>query len=64
MPKAKTHSSLKKRTKITGSGKIKTVKSGKRHLLQNKSAKAKGRDQYGHIIADTDVKKIKKALKV
>ena len=45
--KCKTHSSAKKRVKITGSGKFMLPKSCKRHLLANKSKKAKGRNKYG-----------------
>jgi large subunit ribosomal protein L35 len=41
MPKIKTHSSAKKRFKLTGSGKIKRFQSGKRHLLRKRSKKAK-----------------------
>lgn len=39
--KAKTHSGTKKRVKISATGKFITQKIGKRHLLQNKSSKAK-----------------------
>ena len=39
MPKAKTHSGLKKRIKITGSGKIKRGHSYTGHLKTNKSHK-------------------------
>lgn len=64
MPKAKTHSSLKKRVKVTGTGKIKTMKIGRRHLLQNKTSKAKGRDNYGTMMPDCDAKKVQKALNI
>lgn len=64
MPKAKTHSSLKKRTKVTGTGKVKTMKIGKRHLLQNKSSKSKWRDKYGTIMPSCDAKKVQKALNI
>lgn len=64
MPKAKTHKSLSKRVKVTGKGKLKTAKVGKRHLLQNKSTKAKGRGRYGSVLPESDAKRIKKALKI
>jgi large subunit ribosomal protein L35 len=48
--KLKTLSSAKKRVKITGTGKYILDKTAKRHLLKNKTAKAKGRDKYGHEI--------------
>ena len=39
--KAKTRKSVAKRYKITGSGKIKRMKPGKRHILTKKSRKRK-----------------------
>ena len=39
MPKNKTHSGIKKRVKVTGTGKIMHQGSGKRHNLENKSTK-------------------------
>lgn len=48
--KIKTLSSAKKRVKITGTGKYIVGKTAKRHLLKDKSAKAKGRDKYGHVV--------------
>ena len=50
--KAKTLSSAKKRVKITGTGKFVLTHAGKRHLLSDKTKKAKGRNKYG-IAADT-----------
>lgn len=41
MPKVKTHSSSKKRFKITGTGKIKRMKAYKSHILTKKSTKRK-----------------------
>jgi large subunit ribosomal protein L35 len=39
MPKMKSHSGTKKRFNLTGSGKITYQKSGRRHILVNKSGK-------------------------
>jgi large subunit ribosomal protein L35 len=39
MPKMKTHSSLKDRFKITGTGKVKRYKAYKNHLLSHKSGR-------------------------
>jgi large subunit ribosomal protein L35 len=39
MPKMKSHSGTKKRFHVTGSGKITYQKSGRRHILVNKSPK-------------------------
>ena len=41
MPKMKTHKASVKRVKITGTGKVKRMKAGGRHLLGGKSAKRK-----------------------
>ena len=40
MPKNKTHSGMKKRVKVTGTGKLLTERAGKRHLLERKSSTA------------------------
>lgn len=53
--KAKTHSGAKKRVKITSTGKIILSKSCKRHLLSDKSKKAKGRDKYGKSVHSTNI---------
>jgi len=52
----KTRSGVKKRLKVTGTGKIKLGKACKRHLLSNKSSKAKGRNKYGLIVGTYDKK--------
>jgi ribosomal protein L35 len=57
--KAKTHSGSQKRVKVTATGKFLTAKIGKRHLLQNKSRKAKGKGKYGvatHIANERKMK--------
>ncbi|AJY73696.1 50S ribosomal protein L35 [Paenibacillus beijingensis] len=41
MPKMKTHSSLKDRFKITGTGKVKRYKAYRNHLLSGKSNRQK-----------------------
>jgi len=62
--KAKTHSGSQKRIKITGTGKFRTAKIGKRHLLQNKSSKAKGRGKYGVETSVADERKMKWGMQV
>ena len=57
--KAKTHSGSKKRVKITATGKFTTAKIGKRHLLQNKSTKAKGKGKYGSTTHIANERKMK-----
>jgi large subunit ribosomal protein L35 len=39
MPKQKTHKGLRKRVKVTGSGKVKFKRSGAGHLMSSKNAK-------------------------
>lgn len=58
----KTRSGVKKRVKVTGSGKFKLGKAYKRHLLNNKSSKAKGRNKYGLMVSDSEKKKIARQL--
>lgn len=58
----KTRSWVKKRVKITAKGKIKLPKAYKKHLLSNKSKKAKWRNKYGLIVSSTEVKKIKQQI--
>jgi large subunit ribosomal protein L35 len=58
----KTRSWVKKRVKVTGTGKFKLGKACKRHLLSDKTKKAKGRNKYGLIVSGTENKKIKQQL--
>lgn len=58
----KTRKWVAKRVKLTGSGKFKLGKACKKHLLSDKSAKAKGRNKYGLIVSNTETKKIKQQL--
>ena len=60
--KLKTHSGAKKRIRITGSGKAMFDKAARRHLLTNKSKKAKNRDKNGIIVSSTHKKRLKKLL--
>lgn len=58
----KTRSWVKKRVKVTAKGKFKLAKAWKRHLLSNKSSKAKGRNKYGLLVAAAENKKIRQQL--
>ena len=58
----KTRSWVKKRLKVTGSGKFKLGKACKRHLLSDKSKKSKGRNKYGLIVSGTESKKIRQQM--
>ena len=43
MPKQKSHKGLKKRVKVTASGKVKRSRSGGGHLMSSKNAKRRKR---------------------
>ena len=62
MPKNKTHSGIKKRVKVTGSGKLRAQHAGMRHNLEHKSSKLTRRLSGSRAIADVDVPRVKKLL--
>jgi large subunit ribosomal protein L35 len=62
MPKMKSHSGMKKRVKITGSGKLLTEHAGKRHLLERKSSKLTRHLSGTSEIAKSDVPRVKRML--
>lgn len=62
MPKAKTHSGTAKRFKVTGSGKLRREKAGRRHLLEHKSSQRKRRLDGTTDVAKHDVPRIKRLL--
>lgn len=62
MPKMKTHSSLKDRFKITGTGKVKRYKAYRNHLLSHKSGRQKRNLATQPLMASGDVNRLKQAL--
>jgi len=62
MPKNKTHSGMKKRVKVTGSGKLLTERAGKRHLLERKSSTITRRLTGTEELAKSDVPRVKRLL--
>ncbi len=58
MPKVKTHSSAKKRFKVTGSGKIKKFSARTSHLMRKKSKKAKRHLRGSSIVSEADSRRI------
>lgn len=62
MPKLKTHKGTKARVKITGRGKVKASRSGKRHLNFKKSGKRIRTGRTDLIIAKPEAERIKKLL--
>ncbi|PZE20776.1 50S ribosomal protein L35 [Paenibacillus xerothermodurans] len=62
MPKMKTHSSLKGRFKVTGTGKVMRYKAFKNHLLSTKGARQKRVLSTNPNMAPGDVKRLKQQL--
>ena len=60
--KLKSHSGTKKRIRKTGSGKLMTDKSSKRHLLKNKSTKAKASFKDGKPVDVVHAKRMQRLL--
>ena len=53
MPKAKTNKSVKKRFRVTGTGKLKRSQAGKKHLNSHKTGKRKR--QLRHSVIETGI---------
>lgn len=62
MPKMKTRSSVKKRFKLTGTGKVKRSKAFLRHILTKKGRKRKRNLNKATTVHSTQEKKIKSML--
>jgi len=62
--KQKTHSGVKKRVKITGSGKIQFQKSCKNHLLSSKSKRQKKSFRLGVEAPKGSVSNLSNLLKI
>ncbi len=62
MPKMKTHSSAKKRFKVTGSGKVKRFQAFTSHMMRNKSKKAKLRLRDAAVVSKAEEKRVKRML--
>ncbi len=62
MPKMKTHKGLKKRVKVTGSGKVKYSRCFGGHLMSSKNAKRRRRISKRAIMFEPMAEKVKIAL--
>jgi len=60
--KSKTRSSVAKRFKVTGTGKILRRKHGKRHILQKKNRKRKRNLGKATLVSDADITNVKRNL--
>ena len=62
MPKMKTKSALKKRIKITGTGKVMREQAYRSHLSQNKTTKQKRQARKSVLMYRSDVKRFKNLM--
>lgn len=62
MPKMKTHSSAKKRFKLTGSGKVKRFQAFTSHMMRNKTKKQKLNLRGSTLVSPADQPRIKRLL--
>lgn len=62
MPKQKTHSGLKKRIKVTGTGKLMRGRAYKNHLAQSKTTKQNRQLRGETSVSDSDKKRIKSLI--
>ncbi len=59
MPKLKTKSSVKKRFKVTGTGKVRAQAAGKRHGMVKRTAKFVRKARGTMVLSDPDIKRVK-----
>lgn len=62
MPKQKTRKSLTKRMRVTATGKVMRTKSGRRHLLSNKTKKNKRNTRGKAVLTHADAAHAKRAM--
>lgn len=62
MPKMKTHKGAAKRFKKTASGKLKRWHAMHSHILTKKSAKRKQNLRSGALVAESDLKRMKRLV--
>ena len=59
MKKSKSKKALKKRIKVTASGKIKRGQAYRSHLAQNKSTKQKRQSRKSELMSASDLKRLR-----
>lgn len=62
MSKMKTHRGAAKRFKVTGSGKIRFNKAGRRHILSKKTTKIKRKTRSAGTIVDAEKHLIRRLI--
>lgn len=64
MPKVKTRKAIKKRLKVTGTGKVMRTKQGRRHILTKKTSKRKRQLKKQTVMTESFAKKYKAMAQV
>lgn len=64
MPKMKTNKSIASRFSVTGTGKLKRTRPGKRHILTKKTTKRKRNLRQPALVHETQLKMYKIAIGV
>jgi len=62
MPKIKPHKGLKKRVKVTATGKVVRRRAGKGHLMSAKSGKRRRKLGRTTAVAKADIKNVRRLL--
>jgi ribosomal protein L35 len=62
MPKLKSKRGVKKRFKVSATGKVKAARANRRHILTNKSPKSKRKARRGKWLTKSDNERMLKAL--
>lgn len=62
MPKMKTKKSVASRFRVTGTGKLKRARPGKRHILTKKTGKRKRQLNRPGLVNDTQLKTYKRMM--
>lgn len=60
--KLKTNKAVKKRFKVTKNGKVLSSRTLRRHMLADRTTKKKRQQRGLHLVHETDVDRVKKAL--
>jgi large subunit ribosomal protein L35 len=64
VPKMKTRKAVKARFRVTGTGKLKRMRPGRRHILTKKSSKRKSSLAKSRLVDDGQVKMYKNMMGV
>ncbi|MGA1583637.1 MAG: 50S ribosomal protein L35 [Saprospiraceae bacterium] len=62
MPKMKTHSSAKKRFKVTGTGKIMHARANTSHLMRKRSTKRKRHLRNPDVVCHAETSRVRRLL--